>query len=315
MIKRILILGLFICHFNLTRSFAQEAISYFAPSTNYNTAEYQDQTQAGAKMNIVRQVLYNIKSDKVELTEVLLSSNKPINTSVSVHKITSKEVYKISVNVGDGMKYFPQPICILKVPPKNGSASWIIDDGSEKETNVSSWTIVEYLSQKRPAIKVVKKVGNQSNYSIDYYVENVGLWRTEIVAKNKSIVMDRLQRLFFSNFAETNQISKYEERLFSNSFKSEEGVSIREKDFRMISWSTTLNNASSYTREKIEKMGFEYIKIEDNDRAHITYAYRNCSKNIIFKVTEWYDLKISFHLEWFSNDVKKSIPSFFWCEN
>ncbi len=315
MTKRILLFTSFFTFLSLNHLFAQQAINYFVPSANYNVAEYKDQTEAGSKMNISRQVFYKMQGDNVELTDVLLFTNEVVTKSTSVQKITSNAVYKVSANVGNGMKYFSQPICILKVPPKNGSSSWIIDDGSEREVNTSSWTTVEYLNEKRSAIKIVKKVGDQPNYSIDYYVENIGFWKSEIVSKNKVIVMDKLQRLFFKNLIADNQILQNEEKLLSNSFKSEEGISIREKDYRMISWSTTLNNASYYTREKIERMGFEYLKIEANDRVHITYAYRNCSKNVLLKITEWYDLKISFHLEWFSNDVKKSIPSFFWCTN
>lgn len=315
MIKLILFFMAFFTYVSLNHLSAQQAITYFLPSSNYNSAEYQDQTQAGVSMNIIRQVSYKMLGDNMEFKETLLSDNKIFREWSSFYKITFKEVYKISNNTGYGLKYYSQPICILKIPPKNGSISWVIDDGSEKEVNTSSWTTVEYLNEKRQAIKIIKKIRDRPNYSIDYYVENIGFWKSEIVSKNKVIVMDKLLRLFFKNLTSGNLISQYEEKLLSNSFKSEDGVSIRASDYRMISWSATLNNASFYTREKIEKLGFEYIKIEDSDRAHITYAYRNCSKNIVFRVTEWYNFKISFSLEWFSSETKKSMPSFFWCEN
>lgn len=313
MTKGILLLTSLLTCSCLNDLFAQKAIAYFIPSYEFNVSEYKDQTEAGVKMNISRLVYYKLQGENVELTDVLLSSNEVVNKSISIQKITSNAVYKLSTNVGNGMKYFSEPICVLKVPPKNGSLNWITDVGSKKQINTSSWTTVEYFKEKRSAIKIVKRIVGLPAFSIDYYVENIGFWKSEIVSKNKVTVMDKLQRLFFKNLALDDQISQYEEKLLSNSFKSKDGVSIKENDYRIISWSTTLNNASNYTREKIEKMGFEYLKIEDNDPNHITYAYRNCSKNLLLKITEWYDFKISLSLEWFSNDVKKSITSFYWC--
>lgn len=315
MTKGFLLLTFFLTCLSLNDLFAQKAIAYFIPSYEFNVSEYKDQTEAGVKMNISRLVYYKLQGENVELTDVLLSSNEVVTKSISIQKITSNAVYKLSTNVGDGMKYFSQPICVLKVPPKNGSLSWITHDGSKKQLNTSSWTTVEYFKEKRSAIKIVKKIVDQPSFSIDYYVENIGFWKSEIVSKNKVTVMDKLQRLFFKNLTFDNQISQYEETLLSDSFKSEDGVSLKENDYRIISWSTTLNNASTYSREKIEKIGFEYLKIEDRDKNHITYTYRNCSKNLLLKITEWYDLKISLSLEWFSNEVKKSLPTFFWCAN
>lgn len=314
MTKEILLFTTFLTCSSLNYLFSQEAIAYFIPSYEFNVSEYKDQTEAGVKMNISRLVYYKLKGENVELTDVLLSSNEVVSKSISIQKITSNAIYKLSTSVGDRMKYFPQPICILKVPPKNGSLSWITDEGSKKQINTSSWTTVEYLNEKRTAIKIVKRINDQTAFTIDYYVENIGFWKSEIVSKNKVMVMDKLQRLFSQHPLFDNQISKYEEKLLSNSFKSEDGVSIKENDYRIITWSTTLNNASNFTRAKLENIGFEYLKIEVNDPNHITYAYRNCSKNLLLKITEWYDLKISLSLEWFSNDVKSSITSFYWCD-
>lgn len=304
---------LFCLLFSSIQTFSQQAINYFLPSNKHNAAEYKDQTDAGLKLNITRHIIYKLERNSLETTETLFSSNNIVDITLYIYKITTKEVLKEATDKGSGKKYFNSPICVLKVPPKNGSISWTTYFGSEKLENTSSWITVEYLNEQKSGIKVVRKPIGRTSYTIDYYIEGVGFWKSEIITKTKIITTDKLERVYSNNLQRQNELGHYEEKLLSMNFEEKEGVSIKERDYRLISWSQDLNKASNYTREKIEALGFEYLKIIDKDQAHITYLYRKCSNNILLKVTEWYGLKLSILLEWYSDQVKNSIPSFAWC--
>jgi hypothetical protein len=87
------------------------------------------------------------------------------------------------------------------------------------------------------------------------------------------------------------------------------------RDYRAIIWSDQLSNASVYTGQGIESIGYEYLKVTVNDRQHITYAYRNCKKNLLLDITEWYDNKLVIDIQWFSPQVKGGIAFLLGCDN
>jgi hypothetical protein len=58
-----------------------------------------------------------------------------------------------------------------------------------------------------------------------------------------------------------------------------------------------------YSNDALDKLGYEYIKTSESNSQR-TKVYRNCSKSIAIEITEWYDLKLSISMQWYSKDVK-----------
>ncbi len=112
-------------------------------------------------------------------------------------------------------------------------------------------------------------------------------------------------------------ITTYEKLVINNEEPNLEGVQTKydDKDYRVIIWNDKLYNKTLYNNKSLKDLGYDYIGITQDDSRHITYSYRNCEKNLTLELTEWYDLKLSIFVSWFSDVVKNSSGKFIGCSS
>ena len=87
-----------------------------------------------------------------------------------------------------------------------------------------------------------------------------------------------------------------------------------ENDYRAIIWDEPLIKNYKYSNEAFDKLGYEFVTETEGDDYQSSKTYRSCSKSLIFEVREWYGLKLSISMEWFSPKVKRGIGYLAYCE-
>lgn len=87
-----------------------------------------------------------------------------------------------------------------------------------------------------------------------------------------------------------------------------------DNDYRAIIWSDPLIKDYKYSNEAFDKLGYEFVTETEGDNYQSSKTYRNCSKSIIIEVTEWYGVKLSIAMQWYSPRVKKGVGYLAFCE-
>ena len=86
-------------------------------------------------------------------------------------------------------------------------------------------------------------------------------------------------------------------------------------DWRLIVWNDPLIKDYKYSNEAFDKMGYQFVKNNINDEQHWSKIYRNCDKSIIVEVTEWYGIKLSIDMQWYSKETRNQIVFLMFCKN
>ncbi|MFN0188677.1 MAG: hypothetical protein ACKVQV_08245 [Bacteroidia bacterium] len=85
-------------------------------------------------------------------------------------------------------------------------------------------------------------------------------------------------------------------------------------DMRVIVWNDPLIKDYKYSNEAFDKLGYEFVKTNAGDKSNRSKVYRNCSKGIVIEVTEWYGIKFSIAMQWYSSTVKNQISYLMFCQ-
>lgn len=313
----------------------QTAKEYFIPDSAYNKAIfYMPDNKTGEPTSAGRTLYYVKKKTGYDITDAHSFAGETGSIQTRTVQISANEV-KMTQEVNTSVlgvtnkKTVHNPAVILfKLPPSGQTVSWTTTQGKALNTCTASWTIVTIDGKSKKAIKIKRVIQGFKAYYAEYYVKGIGLWQMDIVSENGTAqTSDKFDELSYDPTATEEAeadakssnyslISKYEKFVISGQKPTDANVQTKydDRDYRGIFWSDKLTNASTYIRQEIEKLGYEYVKVTVNDRQHITYAYRNCKKNLLLDVTEWYNIKISLAIQWFSNSVKPSIGYLMWCD-
>jgi hypothetical protein len=76
---------------------------------------------------------------------------------------------------------------------------------------------------------------------------------------------------------------------------------------RTLVWNEQLIKKHKYSDEEFDKLGYDYINISAQDNKHYSKLYRHCKKGILVEVTEWYGMKMSISMSWYSNNYRSQI--------
>lgn len=118
-------------------------------------------------------------------------------------------------------------------------------------------------------------------------------------------------------FQEQNLIN-FEKLIIDNKMPRGDGIETKydDKQYLLIVWKGgSNNNIFNYSVENMALIGYEYIKVSISDSRHKVYVYRNCSKNLVFEVTEWFsEKKVSLSLQWYDGSIKNQIGYLMYCD-
>lgn len=329
--NKFLTITIFLTIVNIATIAGQTVKSYFIPTNGYNKATfYTPNKTTGEATEMTRRIYYVQKGTSYDLTDAKLFQGQPSSIVTKTVQFVGNEVKMIKsistdLTVTNKKRTYNPAQTIFKLPAVGQTATWTIPsvgDGTLKYT--ASWTTVVVDGKTKKAIKVVETIPNFSAKMVEYYVSGIGLWKSEIQSEGKSQTSDKFDELSYDTTAteeaeENNSnslIAKYEKCVINGQKPAEANVQTKydNRDFRAIIFGDKLSNVSLYTRQEIEKLGYEYLKITVDDYQHRTYSYRNCKKNILLDITEWYNYKISIDIQWFSNSVKPTIGYLMYCD-
>ncbi len=134
----------------------------------------------------------------------------------------------------------------------------------------------------------------------------------------KNIIFYFVAFMSLSSFAQTSSDSKtlkYFETCILNSDYPDNSVSHKyENDYRLIVWDDLLIKDYKYSNAEFDKLGYDFVKINDGDGNQSSKVYRNCSKGIVIEVTEWYNYKISISMQWYAPNVRNGIGELMFCQ-
>lgn len=314
---------------------SQTLKEYYIPAAEFNKATfYQPDNKTGEPTGLTRTIYYVKKGVSYDITDAHFFENNASSIVTKTVQISSTEVKMTqdvatnALGVTNKKTLHNPPVILLKLPPIGKSVSWTTFEGKAKNTCTTSWFTVKLDGEIKKGIKLIRVIEGFTASMAEYYVEGIGFWKSEIISANgKAQTSDKFDELTYDPTAteesETEAknsnyslIAKYEKYVVAGQKPSDPKVETKydDRDYRAIFWSDKLSNASLYIRQEIEKLGYEYVKITINDRQHITYAYRNCKKNLLLDVTEWYNYKLSIDIQWFSNSVKGGIGYLMYCD-
>jgi len=131
----------------------------------------------------------------------------------------------------------------------------------------------------------------------------------------KSIIII-LAFLTFKSFAQTttDESIKYFENCIINETSPSGAVDYKyQNDYRIIVWNDQLIKNYKYSNEVFDKLGYDYMTTTDGDNNQYSKIYRNCDKGIVIEVTEWYNLKLSISIQWYSPSTRNGIGYLLGC--
>ncbi|OFX77890.1 MAG: hypothetical protein A2X12_03725 [Bacteroidetes bacterium GWE2_29_8] len=75
------------------------------------------------------------------------------------------------------------------------------------------------------------------------------------------------------------------------------------EDFKVILWEEGLSKSYLYSMEYLVKQDYQFMTREKNDKSQIS-VYRNCDKNIVLEVTEYFNSEIVVSMKWYKDKDK-----------
>lgn len=171
----------------------EEVISnYYLPESSYNKASFYSPSKTGGRTDMTRAIYYVKNDDNTyDITDAHMYKGQPSAIVTQTIKITDTEI-KMVKSVSTGLKetnkerkYEPARV-LLKMPPTGQTVTWTTPGEGEDEPTkyISSWAAVKVDGQSKKAIKVLSQYTGWKSKTVLYYVEGVGLIKTDFVDEN-----------------------------------------------------------------------------------------------------------------------------------
>lgn len=171
----------------------QSPKDYYIPKqSNFNKASFYTPSKTGGRTDMTRVIYYVDNGDGTfDNTDAKMFQGKPSAISTQTVMFTATEV-KMTKSVSTSMfetnkKQTYEPArTLLKMPAAGQTASWTIpsESGDKQTVFTSSWTTVTIDGASKKAIKVVSQYTGWKSKSVSYYVEGIGLNKTEFIGED-----------------------------------------------------------------------------------------------------------------------------------
>jgi hypothetical protein len=171
----------------------QNLKDFYIPSqSNYNKASFYTPGKNGERTEMTRVIYYTDNSDGTfDLLDAHMFQGQPSAIVTQTVKFTANEV-KLVKTVSTTMfetnkkQTYDPPKTLLKMPAAGQTATWTTpgEGGDEPTKYTSSWTTVTVDGQSKKAIKVISQYTGWKSKTVLYYVEGIGLMKTDFVDEN-----------------------------------------------------------------------------------------------------------------------------------
>lgn len=171
----------------------QNLKDFYIPSqSNYNKASFYSPGKTGERTDMTRVIYYTNNEDGTfDVLDAHMFQGRPTAIVTQTIKITANEIKMIkSVSTGlmetNKKRTYEPAQTLLKMPAAGQTATWTTpgEGGDEPTKYTSSWTTVTVDGQSKKAIKVVSQYTGWKSKTVLYYVEGIGLMKTDFVDEN-----------------------------------------------------------------------------------------------------------------------------------
>jgi len=171
----------------------QTVKDFFIPSSPKNKATFYSPSKTGGRTGMSKTIYYVKKGDYYEITTAPMTDGKP--TAITTRTITlSNNEVKMTKSVSTTMfetnkQKTHNPPTVLLIMPSNGeSKKWSYTQISGDLANcTTSWTTITVKGQELKAIKLEEEVVDGFGILIEYYVQGIGLWKTDFKGSDGNI--------------------------------------------------------------------------------------------------------------------------------
>jgi len=164
---------------------AQTISEFFIPSAPNNKATLYTPSQTGGRTGMTRVIYYIKKGDYFEITDAPMMDGQPSSIQTRTVTLTNNEV-RMTKSVSTTMfetnrqRTHNPPIVLLAMPANGQTKKWSYTQISGDVVNcTTTWTTVNVDNQELKAIKLEEEVVDGFGISIEYYVQGIGLWKTD----------------------------------------------------------------------------------------------------------------------------------------
>lgn len=171
----------------------QNLKNFYIPSqSNYNKASFYSPGKTGERTGMTRVIYYTDNGDGTfDVLDSHMFQGQPSAILTQTVKFTPSEVKLVKTvsttmfEINKKQTYDP-PETLLKMPAVGHTATWTTPgEGDSKPTKyTSSWTTVTVDGQSKKAIKVISQYTGWKSKTVLYYVEGIGLMKTDFVDEN-----------------------------------------------------------------------------------------------------------------------------------
>ena len=173
----------------------QSPKDYYIPSqSNYNKASFYSPSETGGRTDMTRVIYYEKNEDGTyDNTDAHMFQGQPSAIVTQTVKFTATEVKMIKsvsttmLETNKKQTYEPART-LLKMPQTGQTATWTVpgEGGSKPTIFTSSWTTLTVNGVNKKVIKVVSQYTGWKSKSVSYYVEGIGLYKTEFISEDGS---------------------------------------------------------------------------------------------------------------------------------
>lgn len=198
------ILFLAVCLTSTTTK-SQTIKDFFIPSSPNNMASFYTPNSTGGRTDMTRMIYYVDKGNTLDITDANFYNGNPTAMRTITMTITDSEVKMIKSVSSTIMETLKQrahnpPEILLKKPAQGRTVTWTYTQipGDLVECK-ASWTTLTIDGKVLKTIKVEEVVEGLDATTINYYVQGIGLFKSDIIGSDgKVIAFWRFAQLSYS---------------------------------------------------------------------------------------------------------------------
>lgn len=166
--------------------------NFYIPSEGNNKASFYSPGKSGERTDMKRVIYYTDNGDGTfDVMDAHMFQGNPTAIVTQTIKITSTEVKLLKTTsttmFETNKKQYHDPAkTLLKIPVAGQTASWTTqgERGDEPTKYTASWTTVNVDGKSKKALKVVSQYTGWKSKQVMYYVEGIGLMKTDFIDEN-----------------------------------------------------------------------------------------------------------------------------------
>ena len=142
---------------------------------------------------MMRIIYYIDKGSSYDITDAKMIIGNPASIITKTLEFTNNEV-KMTKSISTSLietnkkRTHNPPVILLKMPPKGQSVKWTYTQISGAVAKcTATWTTVKVDGETNKVIRVEEEVVDGFGITIEYYVQGIGLWKSDFKGSDGNI--------------------------------------------------------------------------------------------------------------------------------